>query len=122
MDAMNKAIEEGGGGGGGEVKIAKVTVTVNAGTGVAGLSGGLEGPSEGFAFVKRRALVSDAILSPGQSATIDAVMVWSEEDGVYTAGFTIVGGNPNTTGDCEIYDDTLIVLGDCGITLDPVQA
>lgn len=123
VDKMNKAIEEGGGGGADGVKTAKVTLTVNAGTGAAFLNGNVHGVSEGCVFLSEYGVKTREGATAGNTVELTAIL--TDVEGVYSAHYFVTGSNPVVTGDCELVEDgvdtTIIVTGDCTITVDPVQ-
>lgn len=120
VDKMNEAIAEGGGGADG-IKTAKVTLTVNAGTGGGALTGGVSGVQDGFVFLSEYGVKTVMGVSAGNTAELTAIL--TEVDGIYFANYSFVGHNPVLTGDCELsgHGETITVTGDCTITLDPVD-
>lgn len=123
VDKMNEAIAEGGGGGADGVKTAKVTLTVNAGTGGGALDGGVVGASEGFVFLSENGVRTKAVAAAGNTVELTAIL--TEAEGIYSAFYFIYGSNPVITGDGELSENGdeigVIVNGDCTITVDPVQ-
>lgn len=122
VDKMNEAIAEGGGGGADGIKTAKVTLTVNAGTGGAGLDGGVGGAQDGFVFLSEYGVKTKMGVAAGNTVELTAIL--TETEGVYSAEYFVTGSNPVVTGDCELseLDPNIVVTvtGDCTITLDPV--
>lgn len=123
VDRMNEAIAEGGGGGADGVKTAKVTLTVNAGTGGAILNGNVSGPSEGCVFLSEYGVRTQGGAAAGNTVELTAIL--TDVEGVYSAQYFVTGSNPVVTGDCELSeldpDIVVTVTGDCTITLDPVD-
>ena len=120
VDKMNEAIAEGGGGADG-VKTAKVTFTVNAGTGGATLNGNVGGLSDGFVFLSEHGVVT--MTGVAAENTVELTAILTEVEGVYSAEYSVNGSNPVVTGDCVLSEDgeTITVTGDCTVTLDPVD-
>lgn len=110
--------DAGGGGGADGVKTAKVTLTVNAGTGGAILNGGVEGS----VFLSEYGVRTQGGAAAGN--TIELTAILTDMEGVYSAKYFVTGGNPVVTGDCELSeldpDIVVTVTGDCTITVDPV--
>lgn len=123
VDKMNEAIAEGGGGGSDGVKTAKVTFTVNAGTGAGALNGGVESTRDGFVFLSEYGVRTLMGASAGNTVELTAIL--TEAEGEYGAEYFVNGSNPVVTGDCELSgldsDIVAIVTGDCTITVDPVD-
>lgn len=115
----------GGGGGGGAdgVKTAKVTFIVNAGTGGAGLDGGVQDLQEGFVFLTYDGVKTKAGANAGNTVELTAIL--TEVEGIYEAQYIVIGSNPIVTGDCELCEPdpviSVIITGDCTITVDPVE-
>lgn len=114
---------EGGGGGADGIKTAKVTLTVNAGTGGGALNGGVEGTQEGFVFLSEYGVRTRAGAAAGNTVELTAIL--TEAEGIYSAFYFIYGSNPVITGDGELSENGdeigVIVNGDCTITVDPVN-
>lgn len=111
------------GGGADGIKTAKVTLTVNAGTGGGGLSGGVADMQNGYVFLSDYGVRTTMGANTGNTVELTAIL--TEVGGIYTAEYTVIGANPVVTGDCKL-DETgpdiiAIVTGDCTITVDPVQ-
>ena len=118
--AVARKLSSGGGGGGSsDFSTAEVTVIANSGSGAVGLTGGISGFSEGFAFIKNgnpKMLVSVFGVPAGTSNTAQALLVEG-----YAEYELDMGMNVSVTGDCT-YDDeegVFVITGDCTITADP---
>ena len=110
-----------GGGGADGLKTAKVTLTLNAGTGGGGLDGGVQGNQEGFVFLSQNGVTTVVGTTAGN--TVEATAILVDMDGRYGAYYGIGGDSPVVTGSAELseHGDVILVTGDCTLTMDPVN-
>lgn len=119
LNHMEDGIASGGGGGSSDFSTAEVTVIANSGSGGVALTGGINGYSEGFAFIRNgdpKMLASFFGVQAGASDTAQALLVEG-----YAEYELEMGMNVSVTGDCT-YDDeegVFAITGDCTITADP---